>query len=291
MSNYKKGKEYENFVETVYTAVIEAEKRDGRLKAVKLARNITLPCKSSATAEFDIYWEYKVAGLLLKIAIECKNYNKLVGVDDIREFIGKVSSVGGITGVMITKMGFTENAKNEATFGNIQLLIIREQNNDDWNGFLKIFNIVIHAIMPSQTLNIEPTINKQWLAESGYKKGDSIQIQGSNDLIFIEESSSNFRHSLIELERSDFFSSKDPGTYTWVKLFKEDGWLILDKLRLKIDSIKITYIKPNPVITDMCIDFSNYVSAIMEIIEENKKTAIMKNGTLKDFSFRENPEG
>lgn len=35
-----------------------------------------------------------------------------------------------------------------------------------------------------------------------------------------------------------------------------------------------------------CQPFNEHVSAIMEIIEENKITAIMKNGVLKDFSIK-----
>lgn len=283
MNNYKKGKSYEAFVEYIHTAVLEAEKKAGNISTIKLERNITLKCKSGATAEIDIFWQYTIANIIFRVAIECKNHNKAVDVGEVREFALKIDSIGNMKGLMVAKNGFTENAKKEAEFYNIQLLIIREQKDSDWDGRLKKVRINLHTLLQSRTTKIDPVVNKAWANENGFKSGDTFSFSKRNDNIFIKEPSSNFHFSLFELEKHNFFSAHSTGIYKWERDFSDDGWLIISNQKIKLDKISITYEIPEPIQSSLSIDFSSYVVAIMEYIAENKKIALMKDGILKEF--------
>jgi hypothetical protein len=89
MSNYDAGKSYEDFVETVYKAILEAERRNGNIGHVTLERRKKITSKSGTPAEIDIYWEYTVAGIKNSVAIECRNYNKNVDIPGVRDFARK----------------------------------------------------------------------------------------------------------------------------------------------------------------------------------------------------------
>ena len=69
--------EYEKFAQEVYKYqhLFEA---DG-ITLVGVKHNVILVGKSGCKHQLDVYWEYKIKGIIKKVAIECKNYNKTVG--------------------------------------------------------------------------------------------------------------------------------------------------------------------------------------------------------------------
>ncbi|MEE9614157.1 MAG: restriction endonuclease [Thermodesulfobacteriota bacterium] len=281
-TNYQKGKDYEDFVEKVYQAILDGEVNAGVLKPVTLERNRTLPCKSGATAEMDIYWEYEAAEVLVKVGIECKDTGA-VSVGDMRDFIQKLEGIGGIQGLFFSKDGFQDGAKKEAAYRNITLLKLREVEEKDWDGYLKEIYIEFNVLPPARIVNIEPALNEEWLRKQGYKEGDRLDFSALNTEMILEDKKTNFKYSLHEIVDSPEFSQSSPGEHIWEKSF-EDGWFYVKDKEVKIDSMKITYQVPSPFKQSMLIDHSKWVLAVLENVEENKQYLVSKDGRKKKFS-------
>ena len=283
MSNYQAGKDYEGFVEIVYRAILEAERRQGKIAPVKIERNKTITSKSGTPAEIDIYWEYEVAGIVHSVAIECKNHNKNIDIPEVRDFAMKIQNCGGLKGLMVTKIGFSKNAIAEASAHNIDLLILREQQPEDWEDRIKRIDVKIHILSACRTLNLMPKFNKPWAIANGFKEGEPISFQTQNDLLVIEDHASGFRHTLQELEQNNFFEDTQPGTHTWSKVC-QDGWIHFGDTKLKLDSIQIEYLQPEIERQEINIDFEQYVLAVMEYINgHNGKFVILTSGEKKEF--------
>lgn len=279
-----KGKIYEDFIEKIYKAILEAEKKAGAVKQIKLDRNITLPGKSGATAEIDILWEYVIADINFRVAIECKNYGRPLDIGKIRDFSAKIRDAGLSKGIIVSQNGFTKKAKKFADSESIDLIVIREQNSKDWDGYLSAVQVNLIAMMPARTIKIEPKINREWFLKNGYKVGDSFSFSEENDKIFIEEPAANFRYSLFELEENNFFEARSAGTHVWKKDLSTPGWLIIGDVQAQLDSIEITYHVPENIKSEFSVDLTKHVLAIMEYIKtENEKYVLLDDGTKKPF--------
>ncbi|MDD3181190.1 MAG: restriction endonuclease [Alphaproteobacteria bacterium] len=283
MSNYEIGKSYEDFVEMVYQALLEAERRNGQIGHVLIERRKKIVSKSGTPAEIDIYWEYEIAGIKNCVAIECRNYNKNVDIPGVRDFARKISDISGLKGLMVTQKGFSVNAIAEAKSDNIDLLIVRKQEPMDWDGRIKNVAIRIHILNVAKTLNIEPTFDQDWLAKNGYKKGDTLSFSVNNDVLIFEDKADGFRHSLLDLENNHFFEQKGDGEHTWSRAF-QDGWAFFDQKPFKINFLKIAYLNPPVSQQEINIDFENYVLAIMEYVSGGAgKYVVLKSGEKKEF--------
>lgn len=283
MSNYIKGNDYELFVETVYQALLAAEKESGQIGGVNIERKKIITSKSGTPAEIDLYWEYEIAGIKNSVAIECKNYNKNVGLPQIRDFARKISDISGLKGLVVTKKGFSKNAIKEAKADSIDLLIIREQQDVDWEDRISRICLRLHVLTASRAIDLQPRYNNKWMLANGYKKGDQISFQFVNNKLFFEDKEDGFRHSLLDLENKHFFEGKDPGEHIWERSFK-DGWMTHEEDIFKIDAIKIKYINDPITQTEMNIDLTSYILAIMEYISgQGGKYVVLRNGEKREY--------
>jgi len=89
--------------------------------------NLKLPNKSGRKREFDILIETKVNNLILKIAIECKDYKKPVSVEKIEAFQGKCERIPDINKkVFVSSKGYQIDAVNAAKEFGIDLYKIED---------------------------------------------------------------------------------------------------------------------------------------------------------------------
>ena len=97
----KPGRAYEDFVAGLHRALLEAERvLDGRNIEVEL--NKIIIDNDGLKREFDIYWEYEIAGIKYPTVIECKDYNSSVSIADIDALLGKTQSIPGLRLVFAT---------------------------------------------------------------------------------------------------------------------------------------------------------------------------------------------
>ena len=60
--------EYEKFTQEIYQELVNADV----VKSTKVKHNIKILGKSGQKHQIDVYWEYEIAGVLHKVAVECK---------------------------------------------------------------------------------------------------------------------------------------------------------------------------------------------------------------------------
>ena len=67
--------EYEKFTQEIYQQLLSTDL--GNVKTVEVLHNVKLRGRSGQDHQIDVFWEYEIAGLRHKVAIECKNYKQL----------------------------------------------------------------------------------------------------------------------------------------------------------------------------------------------------------------------
>ncbi|WP_210518544.1 restriction endonuclease [Thalassospira sp. ER-Se-21-Dark] len=267
----------------VYAAILEAEQRDRRIGTVEIQRNKTILSKSRTPAEIDIYWEYTLAGIKHAVAIECKNYRKKVGLPQVRDFARKISDVSGLKGLIVSHTGYSENAILEASGDNIDLLVVRPQVEQDWEGRFKQVDVALKLSPPAMAKTVIPRINAQWARENGFQKGDQIQISCSNNELIFKEEGEGFEASLFDLEENFTMKGCTPGQYKWERSF-DNGWMVVATKKYKIDHVVIDYSVPDMIETDFSVDFTQYVLGVMEFINgDQKKFLVLKDGVRNEL--------
>ena len=116
--------EYEKFTQEIYQELVNADV----LKTTDVQHNIKLKGRSGQEHQIDVYWEYEIAGTKQKVAIECKNYNKTVGIGKVRDFYGVLYDLNNVAGIMVTKIGYQKGAKEYASEYGISLKELRAPN-------------------------------------------------------------------------------------------------------------------------------------------------------------------
>lgn len=116
--------EYEKFAQEIYQGLVSADV----VKTIDVKHNVKLTGKSGQAHQIDVYWEYEIAGVKHKVAIECKNYKKAVPVGKVRDFYGVLADLNNVAGIMVTKVGYQEGAKDYASHYGISLKELRAPN-------------------------------------------------------------------------------------------------------------------------------------------------------------------
>ena len=97
-----------------------------RLLGYSVRRDVTIN-----GCQIDIYARYRTGVITMRLMVECKDYagTKTVGVGEVKEFAGVVSTVHGTAidkGLLITTHGFTREAREFAEAACIQTVCFRE---------------------------------------------------------------------------------------------------------------------------------------------------------------------
>ena len=66
------GRDYESFVQKLQQALINSEEYLHQ-KNISIERNVKITDNYGIDREFDLYWEYELAGVTYKTVIECKD--------------------------------------------------------------------------------------------------------------------------------------------------------------------------------------------------------------------------
>ena len=116
--------------------------------------NVKLPAKngSGRTREVDVLLTGSVGGYTLRVAIECKNYSKRIGVEKIGEFADKLRDVGlpRENSIFVSAVGFTKDALERAADYGIRPLLL--EGLDDNRLGARVFGAI------GSTLYIVPTL-------------------------------------------------------------------------------------------------------------------------------------
>lgn len=165
MSNSKnKGTEYELFVKSVYERLLAAE----GVYTIKIQHDVIL-IGAKGDHQIDLYWEFAVAGIVHKVAVECKDYKRRVTIDRIRAFHDTLEDIGGVKGVFATTSGFQTGALEYAKNCGISPFIIHQPTDKDWEGRIMQINLSIKVLS---------LVNKNLSLGINYDEAKKLGIEG-----------------------------------------------------------------------------------------------------------------
>lgn len=150
--------EYEKFAQEVYQELVAADV----IKTTIVKRDVKLKGKSGQEHQIDVYWEYEIADVKHKVAIECKNYKSKVSIKAVRDFYGVLADLNNVTGIMATKIGYQEGAKKFAAHYGISLKELRAPKQDE--GIMGELEIQIQTKIRRRLF----LIDEKWAISKGF---------------------------------------------------------------------------------------------------------------------------
>ena len=281
------GKEYEKFVASLQQALLNAENITTQ-KNIQIELNKKIIDNCGIEREFDLYWEYELGGLIYKTVIECKDYNSNIAVEKIDALIGKTRDIPDLRAVFATKKGYQSGSKKKAQQNKIDLLVIREQNDSDWedkygNPFIKSIHINMRINMPAIITKFEPVIDAEWVEDNTeIDVTKPFSLSGINNEIFIEDLDKNEKYTLHNLASKlaplggqEFGNFKDSVKFSNAFIYHKD-------LKLKIRAYNIEYSISKPFNNPMVIDFSKELVGVIEYLQRGTKKSIFRKGIIKE---------
>ena len=246
---------------------IIAEMHD--VSGVKIERNVFLPTLdgSGRTREIDVLITSQVAGFHIRIAIECKNKNKVTGVEEIDEFIGKLLDVGIPTqlGLFVSTSKYTSGAVKRAKSVGIRTFRLQDISNKLPQGVKDAYQSQIYLLL---------TITKITVSN------DVPDSASAGEILFFRDQFGKVSGSVADLVWREWSSgelSSQIGNHE-VSLSLPDGWkqIVHGKIA-KVSGIKVSY-----QVTGYAISFLGTVSQYDLVNVENSN--IEKSQTVARFS-------
>lgn len=111
----------EEHVQHVYQTLIELEG-----DRVIVARDVLVRGRDGADYQIDVYYEFELAGVGHRVAIECKNSKRPVERNDVLAFKSKIDDCFNLQGIIVSTNGFQSAAKKYANDNGIISLTLDE---------------------------------------------------------------------------------------------------------------------------------------------------------------------
>ncbi|MFJ3391596.1 restriction endonuclease [Leifsonia aquatica] len=101
------GRGFEDYIRYVYQAILNCESQD-----IKVLRGARVPnARGDAHFEIDVYYEFDLAGVRHRVAMECKDTRRPVERNDVLAFCQKLQDMPSTIGIFISRNGFQSGAE------------------------------------------------------------------------------------------------------------------------------------------------------------------------------------
>ncbi|GAB0485729.1 hypothetical protein KML24008_22280 [Alistipes onderdonkii] len=269
--------EYELLAKSIYETLLH---KDGVTTDVK--HNVILKGKA-AEHQIDVYWEYRMADTLFRVAIECKNYNSRVTIGKVRDFHSVLNDIGNIQGIMVSRKGFQSGAKEYAEHYGINLKEIREPEDTDWNGRIKTIVMKMNMIT-THIRERKINIDDEWMTNNdALPKGTTIQLQinDTTDNIWLIDNLGNKTSNFYQLDEklpTDMRAAeKVIYKYEFDNAFLENT----EGIKFKVSSIEYVYDVIESTMPDIVIDGAQTAKAIIKDAFNGSIKFVNNNGVIK----------
>ncbi|EKG9565900.1 restriction endonuclease [Vibrio parahaemolyticus] len=281
------GRKYEAFVASLQQALLDSEEWMAQ-KNIVIERNKKIVDKSGIEREFDLYWEYELAGICYKTVIECKDYASKISIDKIDAFVGKIQDIPDIKPIFATKVGYQSGAKKKAEKHDIELLIVRKSDDSDWTladgtRCAREVTLKVISISPARIMEFKPHVDSEWVKSNTDLKQGHIDLNLTTDITFIDDVSRNDKYSLQTLELRLGQGTTDNFGLRSILLNFDHAYLLAEQYKLKLTSVEITYLLPKPICHEVHIDASRELIGVIEYLNKKGKTAIFENRIVKNW--------
>lgn len=194
----KNGIGFELFVKSIYEEILALDGYDN----INVAHDVKLLGRSGQPHQIDVYWEFKLAGIVHRVAVECKEYTNTISVGKIRDFYGALEDIGNIHGIFVTTKGYQSGAITFAKHKDISLKIVQAPTDEDidlYEGVKTIF-INCHALCITNVI-VAPILDVEWaLKNTELKEGEQLSFNALTNEIKVFDSSYNFLGTFHDFE-------------------------------------------------------------------------------------------
>lgn len=264
------GKPYEHFVQALYQAILTSEVTGlGGQKNIIVETNKLLTGSNGVQREFDIYWEFTKGAITYKNVIECKDYNSKIKLEKIDALDSKLRDFPNLIGIFATTKGYQSGAEKKAKDRGIELLIVREQNEDDWvdnegTPLLKEIIISMNAILPARISNLEFCLPPN---------ASLPRNNARNDQVLINNLESGESYTAYDLQFK-LLKDHDGLEGEFEKEYFFNGKVGLPDAEFIILGYKVNYTIYKNAVTEINIDFSKKLKGVIEFLNQGRKAKV-----------------
>ena len=191
-----------------------------------------------------------------------------------------------------TQKGYQSGAKKKAARHNIDLLIVRDQNESDWYApdgtpLLKMINVEFMYQMPPILHSFVPKLDSSWIEQNtDIDTSKPLTLSGLNSDILIEDQSTGETYSLLDLtNRLQGIGDRQSGRFQDSVTF-EDAFIVFGMERYKRDSYSIEYTLPGVLKSTLQIDFAKQLDGVIEYLQKNTKATIFGKRVIREPTLR-----
>ena len=208
-----------------------------------------------------------------RTAIECKYWNKKVPKDVIAKLESIIEDSSIDKGVVVSKMGFTDDAKSYAEFRNIGLVELRKPVDKDWEGKIRTINIDMRINMP----HVYDFQIIQSLSDTSTER-TKLQIQVFTDSAFIESPGTRVM-SLQEIIQAEI--KDDPSEGEHFIQFATDASLSVPEQQVSVAIEGVRFkLEYHTAKEHFEIRGEDHIYMIMESLFEGRRYNIAPDGTV-----------
>lgn len=143
------GSRLEDYVQFVYETLLNFKGNEHTI----VTRGAVLQGRGHRSYKVDVFYEFERAGINHRVVIECKDYaTRRVEMAEVIEFKGKIEEIGRVVGVMVSRSGYQQGAKDYAK--DYDLLLLEEHELPTIGSLLA--DRIISATMPDEACVGEP---------------------------------------------------------------------------------------------------------------------------------------
>jgi hypothetical protein len=111
---------YEELVRDFYQGLVQ----DEGFETVRVQHDVRIQGRSGTTHQIDIFWEFNLAGVAHRTAIECRRYNSKIKKSHVAAFHSVITDIACTNGVIVTTAGFQSGAVSYAEHQGIRLVLV-----------------------------------------------------------------------------------------------------------------------------------------------------------------------
>jgi len=251
--------DYEKLAQKIYGEILALQ----GVENIDVRHNVKIKGKSGVKHQIDVFWEYKYAGIVHRVLIECKHYGHAVSLLHVRNLHGLTTDIPNSTGIIVTTIGFQSGAKEYADFYEMGLKLIRKPRGEDWGGCIQVVNIQM-KFLRNHYLDFKLEFDgKDEKTREIAEKDPSVLSANSTEIVVRDEGYESCAFNLW-LDRHVSAGSDGFGVESQQTLIPENSYLVTpDNRELKLGRVMVTYMSTQ-FDQDLEIDAMNLVEAVLQ---------------------------
>jgi hypothetical protein len=164
------GQKLEDYIESVFRVSLKNE----FLKKFKIEKNHVEVGREGDECKFDVFYEFILAGIPHKAAIECQYYDQRITVEMVRNFKAKIDACNNITGFILATKSYNVDAKKYADRLGIKLI-----TDDELPNVPGMLLACTEFLVPTKDVHGDPFWTIMTENEDGNSSGEFYSLGGN----------------------------------------------------------------------------------------------------------------